>query len=149
MAHVRASIREFVREALRTIPGLEASVEIDSEKIPESLELPWVHVLLGNETILQLGLGSRQGRKNSRELELMVDVYCRGVTESLLIAEAYAAEVETKLATDPRMGGLTQNISLRGYAIERDAEGSPPITRIRMQWSVTYFTNERDATVPA
>lgn len=149
MSHVRAQIRERMRVLITAIAGLETSVEIDSEKIPEDPEAPFVHVLLGNEIIDQIGLGGPNGRKNSRELELIADIYCSAKSEALLLAEEYAVSIEAKVAADPRLGGLTSNISLRSYQIERSLEGRKPIVRLRLQWAAIYFTNERDATVPA
>lgn len=147
--HVRGQIRDYVRARLQGIPGLEQSVEIDSAKIPDDLRLPWVHVLLGNENILQRGLGAGTGRKNLRELELTIDIYSKAVHEATLIAENFAALIEARLASDPRMGRLVQDLALRSYSIEHSDEGQQPIARLRMQWFVTYFTNERDATAPA
>lgn len=149
MNHVRASIREYVRGLLTSIAGLENSVEIDSNNIPESVEAPLVLVQLGSETIEQLGLGSASGRKNLRELQMFTDIYAAHVVEKLLEAEGYAASVEAKLTADPRMGGLAVNTSLRGYDVETNSEGRKPITRLRLTWSVIYQTYERDATVPA
>lgn len=149
MSHVRAQIREYVRGQLTSITGLETSVEIDSNRIPEDIEAPMVLVSVGSETIEQLGLGASLGRKNLRELQLFTDVYSAHVAEKLLEAEDYAASIEAKVAAAPRMGGLAVNVSLRAYDVETSSEGKRPITRLRLTWSVIYQTYERDATVPA
>lgn len=149
MPHVRAQIREYVRAQLTTIPGLELSVTLDSEEIPNDFALPWVHVHVGDEDIDAVNLGGPVGRKLTRALQLTTDIYCRGRSEPLLEAESYAAAIETKLASSPRMGGLASDTRLRAYTISRNDEGSTPIVQMRLQWLVTYFTNERDATVPA
>jgi hypothetical protein len=150
MAHVRKLIREYVRARLVEIPGLEQNVCIDTEEIPKVPETPWAHASLGDEDVNQIGLGTiTAGRKNERLMQLFVDLYCCDRTAPLEFAEELAAAVEAKIAIDPRMGGLTRNTSLRGYTIDHSTEGSPPLTRLRMQWLVTYSTNERDATVPA
>lgn len=149
MSHVRAQIREFVRAKLITIVGLEQSVFIDSEEIPEDLEMPCVHVSLGDEDIEVRGINAAVGRKLSRDLQLTVDIYCQARIEAVLQAEGYAAAAEAKLSPDPRMGGLTSDLRLRSYTILRSSEGDQPITQMRLLWFITYFTNERDATVPA
>lgn len=150
MSHVRNQIREFVRASLTQIPGLEEAVAIDSDDIPPGLSAPFVHVDLGGEVIEQVGLGTLAGgRRNLRQLELLTDIYARAKSEALLAAEEYAAAIEAKLAADPRMGGLTWNVSLRTYVVENSDTGDQPITRLRLTWAVDYATNERDATVPA
>lgn len=149
MSHVRASLREYVRGLLTSIPGLEHAVEIDSNKIPEDVEAPLVLVQLGSESIEQLGMGGDFGRKNLRELQIFTDIYSAHVVEKLLEAEGYAASIEAKLTADPRLNGLAVNVSLRAYDVETNSEGRRPITRLRLTWSVIYQTYERDATVPA
>lgn len=149
MSHVRAQIREYVRALLTSIDGLHESVIVDSDKLPDDFHAEFVLVELGGETIQQIGLGGAAGRKNSRELELLTDVYALDKFETLQNAEAIAAAIEAKLTLDPRMGGLTKNLSLRAYLIEKNRDGKKPIARLRLQWAVTYFTNERDATIPA
>ena len=149
MAHVRAQIREYVRSLLITIEGLEQHVTIDSEDIPEDLDLPWVHVQVGQEDTDARGLGGPQGRKLQRELQLTVDIYCRDKRELFAQAEDYATEIETKLAAEPRMNGLASDLRLRAITPSRSSEGDQPIIQLRLLWFVTYFTNERDPTVPA
>lgn len=151
MPHVRSQIREYVRAKLATIPGLEQTVTIDSEEIPEGFELPWVHVHLGDEEVSPNNLGSiSSGRKLSRAMSLVTDIYCRDRSEPLLEAEKYAAAIEAKLASDPRMGGIAKDVRLVAYNISKsDEPRSLPILQMRLQWLVTYFTHERDATVPA
>lgn len=150
MSHVRAQIREYVRDKVTSIQGLEQAVTIDSEEIPDELVMPWCHILLGDEDIAVRGLGDpTKGRKLERSLQLTTDLYFRDKKEPLLLAEDYAAAIEAKLAANPRMGGIISDLVLRAYTIARNDEGSQPIVQLRMQWFATYFTHERDATVPA
>jgi hypothetical protein len=148
MPHVRAQIREFVRARLVEIPGLEQYVTIDSEEISEDLELPMVHVSLGDESITPKTMGGGNGRRMERQLQLFVDVYCQAKKEPLLQAEEFAAKIEAKLAADPRLGGLVRDLAVTAYQIERSDTGKVPIVQLRMPHSVLYFTNSRDATVP-
>lgn len=148
MTHVRGQIREWLRQQLNGIDGLQGFVVIDAQEIPEDLELPWAHVAVGDEDIQAITLGGRDGRKLSREAQVTVDLFHRDESEPLIRAEGYCAAIEARLGADPRMGGLVKNSELRAYTVTHSDEGSQPIVRVRMQWLVTYWTYERDATVP-
>jgi hypothetical protein len=150
MSHVRAQIREFIRTKLQQIVGLEQSVYIDSAEIPEAVEIPVALVELGDELIQTTGLGDPDlGRRLVRDMQVFVDLYCQAKKEPLLACEDYAVKVEAVLSLDPRLGGLAKDLRLTAYSIERSDAGAASISRLRMPWTVTYITNERDATVPA
>jgi len=144
--HVRAQIREYVRAQIATIPEISQYVTIDSEEIPEDLVLPWVHVSVGDEDVTTTNLGGALGRKQSRGLQLAADIYCIDKLEPLLKAESYGVLIEQKLSAAPRMGGLVKDVQLNGITVQRNSDGAAPACRLRYQWLVTYFTNERDPT---
>lgn len=146
--HVRGQIREWLRVQLGLIDGLQGFVVLDSQEIPEDLDLPWALVSIGDEDIQPITLGDQRGRKLSREVQVTVDLFHRDKTEPLILAERHCAAIEARIGTDPRMGGLVKNSELRAYTVTHSDEGSQPIVRVRMQWLVTYWTYERDATVP-
>lgn len=148
--HFRNQIREYVRAQLLAIPGLETSVLVDSEEIPEDVEAPLAVVDLGDEDITTTGLGDRtNGRKRDRELQMNTDVICAAKQEPKQLAESYIAAIEAKLSRDPRMGGLIRDLRLRALTRFRSPEGSRPTAMLRLQWFVSYSTYERDSTVPA
>ncbi len=148
-SHVRGQIREYVRAQIEAIDGLAGFVVFDSTDVPDDLEIPWAFVWIGDENVEAFTLGGPGGRKLSREVELTVDLFHRAKSEALALAEDYCAQIEAKIAAYPQMGGLVKSTDLRAYTIARSEEGSQPIVRVRMQWIVTYWTQERDATVPA
>jgi hypothetical protein len=148
--HLRNKIREYVRAQLQAIAGLENSVLVDSEEVPEDVEAPIAVVDLGDEDIQTTGLGDRlNGRKRDREMQMNTDVICSAKREPKQLAESYIADIEAKLSRDPRMGGLIRDLRLRALTKFRSPEGSRPTAMLRLQWFVSYSTYERDSTVPA
>jgi hypothetical protein len=148
--HLRNKIREYVRAQLQAIPGLETSVLVDSEEVPEEVEAPLAVVDLGDEDITTTGLGDNvKGRKRDRQMQMNTDVICAAKKEPKLLAESYIADIEAKLSRNPRMGGLVRDLQLRALTKFRSPEGSRPTAMLRLQWFVSYSTYERDSTVPA
>jgi hypothetical protein len=145
--HVRGQIRERLRELLTTIPGLETSVVFDSDEIPSDFDLPWCCVSIGDEEIEHDDLGGTSGARLKRDVEVNADLYYRARSDALLAAEEYAAAIETKVATDDTILDLVRCLYLQRMAVTRDSEGSQTTIQLRLQWLVTYSTNERDPTV--
>lgn len=149
MSHVRAQIREALRGAISALASISSDrVIYDTDEIPEDTSREWVEVGIGNEDISHDTLGSSSaGAILRRELVVNTDIYYRARTEALLLAEAIAADVETAIATSSALLALCQSWFLAGIEVVRDDEGEQPLVRLRLQWLVTYATNERDPTV--
>jgi len=141
--HVRGQIRERVRVLLSAIPGLQDHVTIDARDVPDQAEMPWAWVWIGNEDVTTRTLGAKQ----QRELELSIDLIARDVREVATQAEDIAAEIETAMAADRRLGDLAQDSYLRAYTIDRDNEGNQPMMRLRLQYVVVYVTETGRPTV--
>lgn len=147
--HVRGQIRAAWRAELVTVAGLDdAHVFFDSDEMLQQGDLPCACVWLGDEEIEHATLGGgNAGALLIRRALVHTDILYRARSEALLAAEEIAAAVETKIATSTALLALCQSWFPQGIEVVRDAEGSVPAVMLRLQWLVTYATNERDPTV--
>lgn len=146
--HVRGQIRSAATADLVTVAGLDADhVFFDSDEMLQQVDLPCACVWLGDEEIEHETLGGSTGAILGRRVLMHVDLLHRARADALVAAEEIAALVETKIATSTGLLALCRSWFLQGIEITRDAEGSLPTVRLRMQWLITYATNERTPTV--
>lgn len=143
--HVRGQIRAYVAARLAAVEGLQEHITIEARDVPDETELPWALVSIGNEAIAGFTLGPP--RKLEREADLNIDLIGRDRSDVIRQIEDIAAEVETLMAADERMGGLAQGSSLVGLTIERIDGGSQPMMRLRLQYLITYLTASGAPTV--
>lgn len=133
---------------LEAVDGLSAeTVFLDSDEILQDTELPCVCVEIGDEQIEHESLGGSTGSTLKRDTQVNVDILHRARRDALLEAEDIAARIETAIATSTALLNLARSWFPQGIEIHRDSEGSVPSVRMRLQWLVTYSTNERDPTV--
>lgn len=146
--HVRGQIREAFRTDMSAIAALTGRVQFDTDEIQEDTSLPWAEVSVGDEPeITHETLGGASGAILSRNLIVYTDIFLRATTETLLAAEDIAASVEAAVASSTLLLALCRSWFLAGIEVIKDNEGEKPLLCMRLQWSVNYATNERNATV--
>jgi hypothetical protein len=146
--HVRGQIREAFRVIVTGIPAFASSTYFDSDEVPSEAELPVAIVALGNEDISHESLGGGSaGAILRRECAAYVDILHQARADALLAAEDYAALIEAAIATDTALLALIHSVFVNGYTVTRDDDGAQPTVNLRLEYLITYVTNERDATV--
>lgn len=146
--HVRGQLRAAAKADLILVAGLDADhVFFDSDEMLQQSDLPAACVWMGDEEIEHESLGGASGAMLKRTVIMNVDIIHRARADALLAAEDIAAAIEAKIAVSTGILALARSWFPQGITITRDDAGSLPIVRLRMQWLVTYATNERDPTV--
>lgn len=145
--HVRGQIREVFRTELSTLASLGNRIFLDSDEVPQDEELPCAVVEVGDESITHETLGASSGATLQRDTTVTVDIFYQARTEGLIAAEEILATLETRMALSVALLAIVRSSFPQQLAIVRDKDGAQATVRLRMQWLVTYSTNERDPTV--
>ncbi len=131
-----------MRALLANIPGLENHIVFDEAKIVAESDAPWCYVWLSDEDIQSITIGEKP--KKERSTSLQVDLLGRDRFEVTQQCEGIGAQIEDRIDSDPKLGGLLKSNTLRGIKIERSNEA--PIQRYRMTYNVIYWTEAGTAT---
>jgi hypothetical protein len=134
--HLRGQIRARIGDKLKTIDGLQDHVTFDFPSTVDDRDLPWAFVWLGNEDIDPI----TQGAKQSRELQLYIDLIARDRSDVVERIEEIAARIEAEMHADKSIGGLVIHSFLRAYTLDRDETGATLVLRFRLQYVLTYLT---------
>jgi hypothetical protein len=138
--HLRALLRDGLKQILRSIEATEGRVFASSLPVPED-SLPALRVRLGNETVERQTLSFPS--QLSRPVVLFVDVLAARTVALDDELDGIVAEVET--AVFASVSAATLNGALR-HVISLDAIGAPQLEanfgRLTMQFSATYFCAE-------
>lgn len=146
--HVRGQIREAFRTDMSAIPALAGRVQFDTDEIQDDTATPWVEVSVGDEPeIAHETLAGSSGAVLSRTVVVYTDIFYRATTEALLASEDIAASIEAAVASSTLLLALCRSWFLSGIEVVKDTEGEKPLLCLRLEWSVNYATNERNATV--
>lgn len=145
--HVRGQIREVFRAELSTLASLGNRIFFDSDEVPQEEELPCAVVEVGDEEITHETLGGSSGATLQRDTQVTVVIFYQARTEGLIAAEDILATLETRMALSSALLAIVRSSFPQQIAVVRNTDGSQPAVGLRIQWLVTYSTNERDPTV--
>jgi hypothetical protein len=145
--HVRGQIREAFRLDLAALGIAAQRIFFDSDEVPQEPELPVFVCTIGDEDIQHETLGGSTGAILGRSPVVNVDIIHAARTDALLEAEEFAAQIETAIATSTRLPSLLRSWFPQALNVSRNNEGAQTTVQLRLQWLVTYSTNERDPTV--
>lgn len=79
-------------------------------------------------------------RKLQRQATLAVEGVTASSDDNDELADAIALEVEQALAADPTLGGVCRDLFLSSTNLDARAEGESRTGRVRLEFTVTYFT---------
>ena len=142
--HVRKQIRDAVVTAVTNLTTTDTNVFPSRVYNLQDSEVPGLLVYTNDEA------SGPQTMSIPRSLERNLEVIIEGVAKSNTdlddILDTIAKEVETAIAADVTLGGLTKDITLTLIEIGLTGSGQNPLGNARMTFTANYFINEDDVT---
>lgn len=139
MAHVRQQIREAVATA---ITGLASAASVHQSRVYdlEAGDLPAFKVYTLSEGSERDSLSYPRGTR--RQLQVVVEAAAKAAADLDDTLDTLCAEVETAIAADISLGGLSQDAYLETTQIEFNDGGDQPHGTATMSWVVEYRVRE-------
>ena len=139
MAHVRQQIREAIATA---ITGLASAASVHQSRVYdlESGDLPAFKVYTLSESTER---DSQQNPRGTyRQMQLVLEAAAKAVSDLDDTLDTLCAEVETAIAADITLGGLSKDAYLETTTIELNDGGDQPHGAATMSWIVEYRVRE-------
>ena len=150
--HVRAQIRQAITALVTGLPTTGTRVivgRVDPDQLPDmpSLSVMWES---DNHRAEESTMGGGGAQLEVQDLILAIEaravaVGTAGELDDLL--DTIAVEVQTAIAADPYLGGLTQWIALAESEIERSAEVEQPTGMLTLRYMITYRVDAQNPEV--
>lgn len=139
MPHARRSIVLAAVSALTGLATTGARVHAGRTWPVETAETPYLLIYARRE---QSGPFTMKGaaRTVQRQLTLSIEGITAETTDSDATLDQIASEVETAMAADPTLGGACKDLFIDATDIEARADSDYRTGRIRLDFSVTYYT---------
>jgi hypothetical protein len=135
MAHVRKQIRDALATLLTGLTTTGSNIFTHAVYPLEAAGLPGLNIATPAETV------EDESRSTlGRALTCMVEGYASGVGQMADTLDAIAAEVETRVETDPTLGGLCKRLQLTDTELELSGESEQPVGRIALTFATYYQT---------
>ncbi len=138
MAHVRQQLRDAVVALLSGLPTTGARVTGNRALPLAKSASPSLTV----RTLSERSTDISQDGTQERVIALRVDVTGKDATEALVsdMLDDSAAEVETRLANDPSIGGLAHSCEYRSAELSIDGSGEKILGTLALTFDVTLYT---------
>lgn len=141
MAHARQQVREALATQITGLTTTGSSV-YQSRTYPVNT-LPSITVMNTRDEVREETQGGNQRRS------LAVTLTCRAKAKDDVddTLDTIAAEVETAVNADPKLGGRVIDTALIVTDIEYADGGEQPIGVLRMEYEILYLVNKADVSV--
>lgn len=137
MAHARQQIRDAIITALSG-----AGLTVYSSRAYAMPSAPSVNVMTVSEDV-ELDVAGKQ----SRELEIKVDLHIEAVTDVDDAADAQSVTIEKAILTDSALLALVEWIELSRIESDVSGEGDKPVLLMTHTFTALYRTSETDPEV--
>lgn len=140
MSHVRTQIRDAV------VTVLTGHVTVSASRLYPLAEsdLPVVLVYTDDE---QIDADGSAFAILERRLTLVLEVVAQATGTVDVTLDGLLATVETRMATVPTLGGVAMAVVPASIEVSASTDGSKPIGRARLTYTVLYRTSATDPTV--
>lgn len=140
MSHVRTQIRQAVVTLLRNQTSAGNRVYASRVHPLNDPKLPALLVYTPQESVGNPTM--QRPRTQSRQLQLVIEGYLKARGEIDDDADQLAAEVEQRIAADPKLGGLVKDAMLDVTTTQLSGEGEKPIAVLSLTFAVLYTVKE-------
>lgn len=137
--HARRRIVLAAVAALTGLPSTGARVHAGRAAPAPVASTPYLLVYARQEQSASATMRG-PGRKLQRELTLAVEAVTASADDDDALADTIALEVEAALAANPTLGGVCGDLYLASTALDARHEGESRTGRVRLEFTVTYFT---------
>lgn len=138
--HIRQQIREQIGTTLTGLTTTGSNVYQSRVYPLENSKLPALIIYTRSESIEPLDMGSN--RTLQRNLQLVIEAFAKGTSNTDDTADTIAKEIEIAMANDTTHNDLAIDSFLETTEIEYNGEGDQPVASLSMVYNITYITTE-------
>lgn len=140
MAHVRKTIREYFGTNLTGLATTGSNVYESRVYTLQENTLPSLIVYTKSESSEPVVIGT--DRLMSRELQVIVEGYCKLTANFDDLIDQISLEVEEAIAADRTLGGLAKDTYLESTEIDFTGEGDKPVGFVTLSYLTNYYVKE-------
>lgn len=140
MAHVRKTIREYFGTNLTGLATTGSNVYESRVYTLQENTLPSLIVYTKSESSEPVVIGT--DRLMSRELQVIVEGYCKLTANFDDLIDQISLEVEEAIAADRTLGGLAKDTYLESTEIDFTGEGDKPVGFVTLSYLTNYYVQE-------
>jgi hypothetical protein len=145
MAHVRKSIREYFGTTLNNLSTTGTNVFESRVYTLQDNALPALAIYTKSETSEPIVIGTN--RVMSRDLAVVVEGYCKAVSNFDDVIDQISLEVEEAIAADRTLGGLAKDTYIESTEIDFTGEGEQPVGSVTLTFLTNYYVQETNPDV--
>lgn len=138
--HVRQQIREYFGTTLTGLTTTGNNVYESRVYTMQENALPALVIYTKSETSEPLVIGT--DRLMERALSVVVEAYCKAVSNFDDTIDTISKEVEQAIAADTTLGGLAKDTYLESTEIEYTGEGEQPVGYVTLTFLTNYYIQE-------
>lgn len=138
--HVRQQIREYFGTTLTGLTTTGNNVYESRVYTMQENTLPALVIYTKSETSEPLVIGT--DRLMERALSVVVEAYCKAVSNFDDTIDTISKEVEQAIAADTTLGGLAKDTYLESTEIEYTGEGEQPVGYVTLTFLTNYYIQE-------
>ena len=143
--HVRQQIREYFGTTLTGLTTTGSNVYESRVYTLQESTLPSLVIYTKTEGSEPIVIGTN--RVMSRELSVVVEAYCKAVSNFDDTIDTISKEVEEAISADRTLGGLAKDTYIESTDIEFTGDGEQPVCYVTLTFLTNYYVQETNPDV--
>ena len=143
--HVRQQIREYFGTTLTGLTTTGSNVYESRVYTLQESTLPSLVIYTKSESSEPIVIGT--DRVMSRELSVVVEAYCKAVSNFDDTIDTISKEVEEAISADRTLGGLAKDTYIESTDIEYTGDGEQPVGYVTLSFLTNYYVQETNPDV--
>ena len=143
--HVRQQIREYFGTTLTGLTTTGSNVYESRVYTLQESTLPSLVIYTKTEGSEPIVIGTN--RVMSRELSVVVEAYCKAVSNFDDTIDTISKEVEEAISADRTLGGLAKDTYIESTDIEYTGDGEQPVGYVTLSFLTNYYVQETNPDV--